>query len=458
MLNNQRKDGVRMFKSMRLSNFKGYKDTAEVPLAPLTIIVGANNSGKSTLLQAVLVLAQTVEDPSANRVLVTDGNLVQLNGYFDILHRDGHQSQPSSFDISLSLDSDWFASARRQLYYGPDDEMILADRLDVSFSLTSGSKEIEVKHAIFWVDDKKLIEVHHDGTGYSDVFDVKKHTGITYLFEGFFPSNNWPTSGVDKTTEKVLRAFGRSIRFSANVWRWLFIRIFRAGPLRLRVPWYTGLGASSSSELGLGGANLIAELGNPDSIQPYGRPLVDEVNEWLTGKLGMPYRVRVKDVDKSGRVRSLVCDERPGAKNINAAAMGEGVSQVLPIISRAFSGSPMECLFVEQPEIHLHPALQADLADLFIEVVQRDLRQVVLETHSEHLLLRIRRRIAEGIIPLEKVAILYVERVGSESHVRRLDLNGRGHFNDWPDGFFDEAYQEAMALAEAASRKPRQHE
>ncbi|MBI1832856.1 MAG: DUF3696 domain-containing protein, partial [Planctomycetes bacterium] len=151
--------------------------------------------------------------------------------------------------------------------------------------------------------------------------------------------------------------------------------------------------------------------------------------------------------------RMLLGDEWRGPANINIAGMGEGVSQILPIIACTLFGARDDCLLVEQPEIHLHPALQAELGDLFIDVSQNGHRQILVETHSEHLVLRIRRRIAEGKLSPDQVAILFVEKQGGESTVRRLDLNCRGHFSDWPKGFFDEAYQEAMALAEAASKK-----
>ena len=91
------------------------------------------------------------------------------------------------------------------------------------------------------------------------------------------------------------------------------------------------------------------------------------------------------------------------------------------------------------------------MADLFIDIATTLQRQVIVETHSEHLVLRVRRRIAEGTIDPNDVSILYVEKQGAESKVRRLDINKRGHFDDWPEGF-DEAYQEAMALAMATPK------
>lgn len=451
MKNRRNCAGVPVFSSIRLKNFKAYKDTGDIPFAPFTIIVGANNSGKSSLLQGALVLAQSMDETAANRALVTSGQLVQLNGFFDIVHRNGMAQK--SFMISLTI-NDQVAEFVRQYVYGATEGEILGNKLEVSFRLNSRTKEIEVKKSTYWVGINKLLEIDSDGKGSSEVFRDIRTDLVEYRLLNFMPTMGWHAPPKGKAGEKGLRLFGKSVGLTNYVWRFALGNVFRAGPLRIRVPWYSGVGATSTSEFGLGGENLIAELGSHESPQQSGRkPLVDEVNRWLSGKLGMPDKVRVEGIDKSGTVRSLFCDELQGAKNINAAAMGEGVSQVLPIISRAFAGSPVECLFVEQPEIHLHPALQADLADLFIDIVQRHMKQVILETHSEHLILRLRRRIAEQKIDPNMVSILYVERTGSESSVRVLNLNERGHFTNWPKGFFDEAYQEAMALAMASSSK-----
>ena len=99
-----------MFKSMRLKNFKAYKDSSEVPLAPLTIIVGANNSGKSTLFHALLALVQTTQDSDHGWAprLVTK-RLVDLGGFQDIVHRVGHANQ-TSFEIAVKIDSTYARS------------------------------------------------------------------------------------------------------------------------------------------------------------------------------------------------------------------------------------------------------------------------------------------------------------------------------------------------------------
>jgi predicted ATPase len=132
--------------------------------------------------------------------------------------------------------------------------------------------------------------------------------------------------------------------------------------------------------------------------------------------------------------------------------MGEGISQLLPVIAGVILTAPGETLLVEQPELHLHPAAQANLGDLFVESVS-DLSgpQFIVETHSEHLLLRVRRRIAEDKLDPRFVSVLYVDKRGSTSKVRPLELNPKGHFVEWPAGFFEEGYNEALGLARAGA-------
>jgi predicted ATPase len=132
--------------------------------------------------------------------------------------------------------------------------------------------------------------------------------------------------------------------------------------------------------------------------------------------------------------------------------MGCGISQLVPVIVHTVLTPESGCLLVEQPEIHLHPSAQADLADLFIENAKFK-RQFFVETHSEHFVLRLRRRIAEGRIKPERVKIFFVEKIGGITRVRSLNLKSDGHFVEWPKGFFEEGYKEALAIAEAGYKE-----
>lgn len=183
------------------------------------------------------------------------------------------------------------------------------------------------------------------------------------------------------------------------------------------------------------------------------KSLRELVNEWLCERFGMLRKLHLVQIDKAGTLVSLVGDEE-GMRGINVAAMGEGISQLLPIVARVSLAKAGECLLIEQPELHLHPAAQADLGDLFAENLRRSpRRQCIIETHSEHLLLRLRRRIADGTINPESIAILFVEKRRGESRVRSLELNKYGHFDEWPEGFFEEGYKEALHLAEEGAQR-----
>ena len=126
--------------------------------------------------------------------------------------------------------------------------------------------------------------------------------------------------------------------------------------------------------------------------------------------------------------------------------VGFGISQVLPVLATAY-GSRGRVIAIEQPEIHLHPALQAELGDVFIESATGESQNTfILETHSEHLILRLLRRVREKKISPADMCVLFVEPTDHGSQVRELEYDEDGDFIDeWPGGFFEEAYREKFA-------------
>ncbi len=144
---------------------------------------------------------------------------------------------------------------------------------------------------------------------------------------------------------------------------------------------------------------------------------------------------------------------RNGAgKKLSFNDVGTGFSQVLPIIIYALNGD--RTLFVEQPELHLHPRVQHRLADLFIESIRRKRSKFcIIETHSEHIALRVLRRIRETgrsniphsrwFIKPEEVSVLYFEPEGGQTYIHELRIDSAGEFIDkWPRGFFEERYED----------------
>lgn len=180
--------------------------------------------------------------------------------------------------------------------------------------------------------------------------------------------------------------------------------------------------------------------------------LVDAVNRWLEkvarvkldltpiGETSKLFEVRLRDLE-SGRWS-------------NYADVGFGIGQALPVFVEGLRTPEGGTFVVQEPEIHLHPDAQLAMADFLIDLM-RSGRQVLIETHSEHLLLRLRRRIVagtkDGISP-EQLSMIHVAKQASgASQVVELAIDEMGQIQRWPAGFMEEANEERMALLEAMS-------
>ncbi len=134
--------------------------------------------------------------------------------------------------------------------------------------------------------------------------------------------------------------------------------------------------------------------------------------------------------------------------------MGFGLSQVLPLIVQGVMANKRSTIVAEQPEIHLNPKLQTVLGELFAFIISRGVN-VLTETHSEHLLLTVRRLMAEKEVSSESVALYFVERENRDSTIREVALEENGHIEAeaWPSGFFADALRESLALSAAQASR-----
>ncbi len=145
-------------------------------------------------------------------------------------------------------------------------------------------------------------------------------------------------------------------------------------------------------------------------------------------------------------------------KNIKMTDLGVGFSQLAPIILLCITSSPGTTILLEQPELHLHPKVQQKFADFIIEMIEKNDLQIILETHSDHILNRIRRRVAQAKIEendsslFQKCAILFAERENGVTSFRKAKLTDSGMFDltDYPDGFFDQGAEDAFYILKAS--------
>ncbi len=171
--------------------------------------------------------------------------------------------------------------------------------------------------------------------------------------------------------------------------------------------------------------------------------LVKKTNEWLS-RLDIDYMLKVKQVGTDPgdpfAVR-LVDTRRKERVDVALPDVGFGISQLLPFIVQNLI-SEEQIISIEQPEVHVHPKLQADLGNLLAEAITRG-NQFIIETHSEHLVLRLQRLVREKEIKPEDVSVIYISRGPDGAKSERLRLDEEGDFIDeWPNGFFPERLRE----------------
>ena len=181
--------------------------------------------------------------------------------------------------------------------------------------------------------------------------------------------------------------------------------------------------------------------------------LIEAVTLWLQ-RMGLVDSVDTRETPKVGY--RLIVNSPNLDMPLDLTSVGVGVSQVLPTLVMALLSPPDSVLIFEQPELHLHPKVQSVLADFFLGISQMG-KQCLVETHSEHLINRLRRRIVESdentVLP--KTRIYFAQKEGAVSHFTQVKPNEFGTILEWPKGFFDEAENEASLILKLQMEKRR---
>jgi predicted amidophosphoribosyltransferase len=230
------------------------------------------------------------------------------------------------------------------------------------------------------------------------------------------------------------------------------------GPLR-RSPQriYSASGADSDEQY-FRGVNIEDRLlGSPDHEES---PILEKTNKWLD-KTGFNCKLKIDQVGVGDIFQLNVVED---GMSVNVADSGFGLSQSIPILIECINMSlekstPRQqrpntifqpaidhhITIVEEPEIHLNPKIESRIADFFIDIYE-DGTGILIETHSEHIVNRMQRRIAEGSMDEDDITIYFIEKNKKVTNIREIEINENGAFEEWPEGFFQENFDDAIEM------------
>ena len=393
-----------MLTHFHIQNFKAWKDTGPIRLAPLTVIFGANSAGKSSLGHLLLALKQTVLSADRKRPLHLgdDNALIDLGTFAECIHN--HElSEPLRFELGWQLPGkievrDPVSQARFQ-----GDELrleveMLADKQEqprmqlMNYILRQdGRVSLEVDYRR---DEKNKLEIH------SEQYKFVRNTGRA-----------WPLDEPDKfyRLSDQSRARFQNAEFLSDLaleTEAALGHIYYLGPLReypKRMYSWSGETPESVGQKGEFTIPAILAASAQERLLNRGprrrQYHFDQfIAQWLKD-LGIIEGFEVKPVASGRKEYEVLLKTHNSASVVKLTDVGFGVSQVLPALVQAFYCEPHATVWMEQPEIHLHPQVQAELADVFISATkarengkERHI-QLIVESHSEHFLNRLQRRI-----------------------------------------------------------------
>lgn len=388
-----------MLTRIDLKHFKCF-ELLKLPLRPLTLLSGANASGKSSVLQALVLLHQTTSEHEWSDRLLLNGGTIRLGTVSDVVDQRARRS----CQIALHTDDNEIGWE----FAGEPHDLSMA----VTRVWTGGEEWVRRPeggyHAVPEAAHLNFLTLH----------ELRPWDEMYYNESGGLPDPPVPP----------LR----------------YLSAERTGPqetYRLEdMRFKSGVGAS--------GEDAVSAL-YTDRDEPIpGGLVVEKVPPTLLRQVGA-WMVRFfpgceLDLQKVPNANAVTLGLRT-SNDISFHApvhTGYGLTQVLPIIVAALTSGPNDLLLIENPEVHLHPAGQATMGEFLTEVATTGV-QVIIETHSDHVLNGIRRAVKKGLIPAEHAALHFFRpRLHSEQErlpqVHSPILDSEGNIDSWPDGFFDQ--------------------
>lgn len=378
-----------MITGITLNRFKCFATPTTFPMSQITVLYGKNGRGKSSVIQSLLLLSQTLnENGGSIDPLVISGKMVSLGSFLDILNQRHQLTDDIVFEIATDLEKPLYLS-----FVGVPDKPTIAklDDLKVGDDSYRSSQDTETDSGH---------KVGSDNHSFLPQSDIK-----TYSF---------------------LRSLS-------------FISAERRGPRNFE----SRKDNLSFRDVDVKGEYLINALSNQSSsfIQRFS----EELSLVLSGA-----SVRVfANIDTPDRVELFLDSTNDNSMGFRPTNVGFGYSYVLPIVFKTMTAPEGGLVIIENPEAHLYPGAQSRLMDFLVKYATKNRLQIILETHSDHIINGLRLAVKDKRILPYATSILFFNRDDDSSDtpsVESIQMNEKGSLSKQPEDFMDEWTRQLLAL------------
>ena len=433
--------------SVTIENYRCFRGRQTARLAPLTLLVGENSSGKTAFMAMIRALRNAA---FGNGMPNFRDSTYDLGAFGEVIYNDGRQSERSDFFSASfeNLDSDYGGSpakfsvkfeenddgvpypTRRKISQGDawfalDDSSESTTEMGVGGRLWRGVNiygRIDIDFSMLWALKLALLELDENGDA----------IGLSEYGDTQFPTKDVAKSRLDALHETFSAWQARNMRISDGTFSETFAGApVRSQPQRIYVPVQ-----QSRDPAGEYVPSYLAGLSRRDSdewgalkhrLEDFGKAsgLFDEISIGSLGEsAGDPFQVRIRKFGKElkGLERNLI-------------DVGYGVSQALPLLTELLRADAPPVFLIQQPEVHLHPMAQAALGSLFCSVARA--RQLIVETHSDYIVDRVSMDVRDKTTDLtpDDVSILFFERGELDARIHSLRLDDMGNVLDAPESY-----------------------
>ena len=436
-----------MITHIRMTNFKSWKESGEVKLAPLTGFFGTNSSGKSSLLQMLLLLKQTAERSDPNEIIFfgDENSLVNLGSFHEVIY--GHDSE-------ATLELEFGCKIQNPFTIKVSDEAIDIDSFIFETSIREANRSPVVKSICYTVGTETNHKIiWQNGEIY---YRNPQNLGANYLgnlgIKSFYGSSE---SGTIRALEAMK---GFSFAFEK-----LFLHTYYLGPTRVDPRRRYSWSGSHPEHIRQWGNQTIAALlsARVRKLKTLHKaeelPIEERVSYWLQ-EMELAHSFLLDWASQDGIEYEVRIQKTSSSPPVTLVDMGYGLGQFLPVLVLCYYAPEGSTLILEQPGIHLHPKVQSQLADLLIEVVTERNLQILVESHSEHLLNRLQRRVAEEKIAADQTTLYFCRNDEGVSTIERLQMDEFGNITNWPENFFGDEMGDLFAMTKAQRERQKKAE